>query len=29
MAKNDSDFSRELLGQLLAGGDPKSVLDSD
>jgi len=27
MAKNDSGFSKELLDQLLAGRDPKSVLD--
>ena len=29
MAKNDKVFSSELLDQLLAGRDPKSVLDSD
>ena len=28
MAKNDKGFSAELLDQLLAGRDPKSVLDS-
>jgi putative transposase len=28
MAKNDSGFSKELLDQLLAGRDPKTVLDS-
>jgi len=28
MAKNDTGFSKELLDQLLAGRDPKTVLDS-